>query len=323
MPLHPIPLDELTKFGLGVKRPEDVVVSKDGRVWLSDQASACAEALPDGTLRRVGAAGGAPNGINMDAQGRILIANVGGLEGQRGEKEAVGGGGPLQRLNVDTGEVEALCNEVEGRPLLSSNYPIVDAAGNVYCSHSTSSAGNEAFDGRADGFLFRYNTDGSVDLLADSIQFANGLALDADETAVFVCQTTGCNVMRYPINADGSVGEPRQYGPLLGLTAAEVQDERPLSPETRGKLGLTDGCGFDQEGNLWVTLPMSNKVVAITPNGEAQTIIEDLEGAVMRAPTNVSWGGADLRDLYVGSIATDYVVKARSPVPGMPLIHQR
>ena len=43
----------------------------------------------------------------------------------------------------------------------------------------------------------------------------------------------------------------------------------------------------------------------------------------MRNPTNVSWGGADLCDLYIGSIATDYVVKVRSPVPGMPLVHQR
>ena len=81
MPLAPIPLDQLQRVGQGVQRPEDVVVSRDGRVWLSDQASAAAEILPDGSLNRVGDAGGAPNGINMDAQGRIIIANVGGLDG--------------------------------------------------------------------------------------------------------------------------------------------------------------------------------------------------------------------------------------------------
>ena len=43
----------------------------------------------------------------------------------------------------------------------------------------------------------------------------------------------------------------------------------------------------------------------------------------MRQPTNVTWGGADLRDLYIGSIASDYVVHARSPVAGLPLFHQR
>ena len=98
---------------------------------------------------------------------------------------------------------------------------------------------------------------------------------------------------------------------------------RPLNAEQRGQLGLTDGCGFDQEGNLWVTLPMSNKVVAITPSFEVVTMIEDLDGEIMQAPTNVSWGGDDMCDLYIGSIRSDYVVHARSPIPGERLIHQR
>ena len=98
---------------------------------------------------------------------------------------------------------------------------------------------------------------------------------------------------------------------------------RPLSPAQRGQLGATDGCGFDQDGNLWVTLPMANKVVAINPAGDVFTVLSDPEGRIMRTPTNVSWGGVDLRDLYIGSIATDYVVHVRSPIPGMPLVHQR
>ena len=68
---------------------------------------------------------------------------------------------------------------------------------------------------------------------------------------------------------------------------------------------------------------MSNKVIAITPGGESVTMIEDLEGTIMQAPTNVSWGGPDMQDLYIGSIRSDYVVHARSPIPGEPLIHQR
>ena len=83
------------------------------------------------------------------------------------------------------------------------------------------------------------------------------------------------------------------------------------------------GCGFDVEGNLWVTLVMANKVVAITPAGEVVTMLSDPEGRVMVSPTNVSWGGPELRDLYIGSVRSDYVVKLRSPVPGMPLVHQR
>ncbi|MYD55303.1 MAG: SMP-30/gluconolactonase/LRE family protein [Chloroflexi bacterium] len=320
MPLTPIRKDQLSKVGVGVQRPEDVVVSRDGRVWMSDQASAAAEALPDGTLNRVGNAGGAPNGNNMDTDGRIIIANVGGLDGQGSDDSGVG---PVQRLDVDTGEIEVLADQIDGIPLVASNYPHVDSQGRIWVTHSTSRSGGDAFSGDPDGFLFRIETDGSLSMLATEIEFANGITLDPREENAYVCSTTGCHVLRYPINDDGSLGEPEVYGPQLGKSVADLAAMRPLSAEQRGELGLTDGCGFDQEGNLWVTLPMSNKVVAITPQFEVVTMIEDLEGEIMQAPTNVSWGGDDMSDLYIGSIRSDYVVHARSPVPGEPLVHQR
>jgi len=311
MPLQPIPLSSLRKTGLGLVRPEDVVISRDGRVWASDQQSACAEILADGTLRRVGKAGGAPNGINMDRDGTILIANF--------------FDGPLQRLDVETGEVTTIVSEVGGRRLAHSNYPQVDSRGNIWCTNSTDADPWElALDGRADGFLFRVAPDGSAAILAEGIPFANGIALDADESHVFVCSTTGCNVLRYAIRGDGSLGPAEPYGPLLGARIPDGAASDSLPPtEVLRTLGLTDGCGFDVEGNLWVTLVTANKVVAIRPSGEVVTMIEDPTGSLVNHPTNVTWGGADMRDLYIGSIAVDYVLHARSPVAGLPMVHQR
>lgn len=311
MPLDPIPLSALTKVGLGLSRPEDVVVSRDGRVWASDQLSACAEILPDGSIRRVGNAGGAPNGINMDREGRILIANF--------------FDGPLQLLDPTTGEVTTLCEEVEGRRLAHSNYPQLDSRGNIWCTNSTDADPWElALDGRADGFLFRISPTGEARIMATGLRFANGIALDADESHICVCQTTGCNVLRYEIRPDGSLAEPEQYGPLLGALIPEGATAMTLPPpEVMRTLGLTDGCGFDVEGNLWVTLVTANKVVAIRPSGEVVTMLEDPSGTLINHPTNVTWGGADMRDLYIGSIASDYVLHARSPVAGLAMVHQR
>jgi gluconolactonase len=308
MPLAPIPLESLRKVGVGLKRPEDVVVARDGRVWASDQLSACAEMLPGGGLRRVGQAGGAPNGINIDTRGRILIANFG---------LGTAPTGPLQRLDVDTGEVTVLCAQVGGRPLVASNYPIVDRAGNVWCSHSTYDR-QRAAEGLADGFVYRVRPDGRAEIMAEGFHFANGLALDVDDSHLFVCQTMARNVVRLPIRADGSLGAAEPYGPVLGEPSFPG-----ATPEQRSRFGATDGCGVDQEGNLWVTLVVANRVVAITPAGEVVTVVEDPTGDVMDWPTNVSWGGPDLRDLYIGSIRKDYVLHARSPVPGLPLVHQR
>ena len=304
--------------GHGVQRPEDVVVAADGTVWLSDQASACARLTPDGDLVRVGDAGGAPNGINLDRAGRIVIANFGGPETGRG-----GGRGPLQRLEPTSGEVETLVDRLDGRSLFGANYPIIDRHDRIWCSHSTFGPLDAGFDGLDDGLIFRLDPDGAVHVLARDLRFANGIALDAQEQYLYVCQTTGCDVVRMAIHDDGTLGAPARYGPRLGLDHHEVQGQRPLDIATRNQLGLTDGCGFDADGNLWVTLVLANKVVAITPGGDVVTMLNDPEGRVMRSPTNVSWGGSDLRDLYIGSVTTDYVIKVRSPVPGMPLIHQR
>ena len=293
-----------------MNRPEDVVVGRDNRVWASDASSACAEILPDGGLRRVGRAGGQPNGINMDLEGRIVIANY--------------ESGPVQRLDTASGKVETLCTEVEGEPLTSSNYPILDRSGNIWCANSTrSNPWSQALDGRADGMLFRIRPDGRAEKMADGIRFANGLALDADESHIYVCETTGCDVLRYRIRSNGSLGPAERYGPVLGQAAPDLDPDQLPGPEESAHLGLTDGCGFDQEGNLWVTLVAANRIVAITPQGEVVEVVADPSGELMRLPTNVSWGGPDLRDLYIGSIGSDYVLHARSPVPGLPLLHQR
>jgi len=314
MPLTPIDLSTAVVVGRGVKRPEDVAIATDGTVWLSDELSACARVDASGTLTRVGKAGGAPNGINLDRRGRVVIANFGG---------PTDGYGPLQRLDPKTGAVDTLVGEIDGRRLFGANYPLVDSKDRIWCSHSTWGPIDAAFRDLNDGLVFRYDPDGSVHVLADGIAFANGIALDYEERNLYVCETTGCDVLRFSVAADGSLGKPVRHGPKLGLSQREVQHLRPLQPEVRSQLGMTDGCGFDQDGNLWVTLVMANKIVAITPEGFVVTMLSDPDGRTMRNPTNVSWGGKDLRDLYIGSIATDYVVKVRSPIPGMPLVHQR
>src|SRR3989442_15954246 len=135
---------------------------------------------------------------------------------------------------------------------------------------------------------------------------------------LYACQTMGGNVARPLIRADGLLGPAEPSGPVLGDPAFPG-----ATPAERARFGATDGCGFDADGNLWVTLVLANKVIAITPKREVVTVIHDPTGELMSWPTNVSWGGPDMRDLYNGTIRRDYVLHARSPVPGLPLVHQR
>ncbi len=316
MPLEAMKPEDFQKIALGVDRPEDVVVGRDGAVYASDHLSTVARIAPDGGFQRMGPKGGAPNGINMDAEGRVIIANFGIYDLEPG---------PLQRFDPATGVHETLVAEIDGRVLSSCNYPIIAADGTIWCTHSTwADTWPHALDGRDDGFVFAYLPDGSVKVAARGLKFANGCCLDADETHLYVNQTTGGNVLRYPITGPGELGPAEEYGPQLGVIMPGAPDPENLpGPEVTQHTGYTDGNGFDAEGNLWVTLPAANKIVAIRPDRTVFTVVHDLHGEIVNHPTNVTWGGPDLRDLYIGTIRADYVLKARSPVPGMPLIHQR
>ena len=309
MPLQPIAPGDFTKVAVGIDRPEDVVVAKDGRVFASDHQCAVAEILPDGSFKRMGPKGGAPNGINMDRQGRVLIANFGIYDREEG---------PLQRFDPATGQHETLVAEVGGKRLTSANYPVMDRAGNIWCANSThAETWPQALDGRDDGFIFVLRPDGSSEIVAQGLKFPNGMALSADEAFLFCAQTSGADVMRFAILPGGKLGPGERYGPALGKL-----QEPGGAQVAMAELGYTDGVGMDAAGNLWVCLPAANKVVAITPAFEVITVIDDPSGEVVNHPTNITWGGADSRDLYIGSIRAGYVLKGRSPVAGQPHVHQ-
>jgi gluconolactonase len=309
MALTPIPTRDFARIAVGIDRPEDVVVGKDGRVFASDHQCAVATILPDGSFKRLGPKGGAPNGINMDTAGRIVIANFGIYDREEG---------PLERFDPATGHREVLLAEVDGKRLTSSNYPVIDRAGNIWCANSThAETWPQALDGRADGFIFVLRPDGSASIVAEGLKFPNGMALSADESVLYCAQTSGADVMAFPVLPGGKLGKGERYGPMLGLLQ---QAGQPAIDHN--DLGYTDGVGLDAEGNLWVCLPAANKVVAIIPSGKVVTVIHDPGGETVNHPTNVTWGGPDLRDLYIGSIRADYVLKCRSPVAGQPLVHQ-
>jgi len=286
-------IEGLTPIGKGIERPEDVVVARDGTVWASDKASAAARIRPDGTLDRCGRAGGEPNGLKIDPRdGSIVIANI--------------AAGVLQRLDPATGAVSVILGEVGGTPLKTPNYVIFDSRGTLWGTVSTRRGRvPEWLDGTPDGFIFRVSPDGAAAIVADGLRFANGLALDAEQRFLYVAQTAADNVLRFRIDG-GALGAPEVYGPAR-----------------LGERCFPDGIAFDAAGNLWTSLVLANRIVAIAPDGGVSTISEDPAGTLMNKPTNIAFGGADLRDVYFGSIAAGYVLRARSSVPGQPLAHQR
>jgi gluconolactonase len=291
--LERIDLEQVELFGEELSAPEGVVVASDGTVWASENRRGAVTAIAaDGQMRRIEGLGGNPNGICMDLEGNVIVANV--------------GGGWVQRVYPD-GRHEIIADSVDGRPFTSPNFPLVDSQGNIYVSISTWRADSaEAFTNPApDGAVVRISPDGLAEVLAEGFIYANGLALTEDESALFVAQTTALNVMRVPLGPDGNVGSAEHYGPDLGET------------------GLPDGLALDSRGNLYVALVTMNAVGVITPEGEFQIILEDPDAEKIRNPSNIAFGGPDLRDAYIGSLGGTSLPRFRAQFPGMPLAHQR
>jgi sugar lactone lactonase YvrE len=311
-----IHITNLEAIGRGIQRPEQVLVTRDDRVFASDKASAVACVRPDGELQRLGLAGGEPNGIALTKEGRFLIANF--------------GLGTLQELDPATGAIRALLSGRMGDLSLRwINYVLVESSGALWvsvCSRNPDLRHTLAH-GTPDGYLFRMGGPDSVpEVVADTVNFPNCMALDQREEYLYVVRTLKADVVRFAVHG-AQLGPEEQFSPPLGGRRDDEYGDHAAAlladPSVTRRWGMADGCAFDAAGNLWVTLARANRIVAVTPDRHVLTIAEDPEGRLLTGPTSVAWGGEDMSDVYIGSLEAPYILRGRSSVPGMPMVHQR
>ena len=197
----------------------------------------------------------------------------------------------------------------------------MDSVGALWCSVSTMA--EDMIDtiarGTADGFIFRVAPDRrSAHVIADEVSFPNCMALDRNEDYLYVVRTVAADVVRFPTR-DATVGPQEQFGPLLGRRRPDEfgpDHGRFLAdPQTARRWGMADGCAFDVDANLWVTLVLANRIVAISPDGRATTVLDPPDRALLSGPTSIAWGGQDMRDIYIGSILPPYVLKGEARCP--------
>lgn len=286
-----IELDDIKTVGKGIIRPEGVMALDDGTIFTADARGCCAKIANDGMVSLFGNLGGVPNGICIDTNGDIIVANI--------------GNGQVQRLGLD-GRHEVLLTRAEGRPMRAPNFPFIDSQGRLWVTNSTE---HEDIDGvlrnpTPDGCVCVITQEGGR-ILADGLYFANGVTLDADEKYCYVAESTRRRVVRFRIGRDDSLGPGEIYGP------ADL-----------GPLGFPDGIAFDDAQNLWVTFPVWNAVGYITPVGKLQMVLHDPERKVLHRPTNICFGGPDRKTAYLGSLDGTTIPYFKVLHAGMRLVHQ-
>lgn len=108
------------------------------------------------------------------------------------------------------------------------------------------------------------------------------MTLAPDGSALYVVESTPPKISRVAIHPDGSAGE------------ISVVVELPRT--------VPDGVAFDMAGNLYITLYVPDRIYRLTPSGALEVVADDWERLILNAPTNIAFGGADMRTLLIASL---------------------
>lgn len=308
-------LSELTYTGHDLVRPESIIATRDGTLYVSDGRGGITRINPDGSQQFLGGLGGEPNGIALMDDGSILVANI--------------GTGTIQKLFPD-GHAEEFLTEVDGVKVSSANYVFIDSKNRLWLAFSTRESHwwPAAASPRPDGYVVLVDEKGPR-IVADGIYFTNEVRLDAKEEYLYVAETMKSRIVRYPVRPDGSLGQQEVFG-----------------PDGLGVAAFVDGFAFDAEGNVWVTTVLRNGVGIITTDGNYHVVFEDANepllatfeekiatgnaqpadmlataGKTLQLITSVTFGGPDLQTVYVGSLGMNRLPTFHSPVAGLPMRH--
>ena len=299
-------IDDLEAIGHGIERPEQVLVARDGAVYASDKASAVARVLCRTGCTGWGRRAASRTGSLSRGAGHFLIANF--------------GLGALQDLDPSTGAIRVLVRDRIGdRSLQWINYVLVDSSGALWVSVCSSNPDlrHTIAHGTPDGYIFRMDRPDSLpEVVADGVNFPNCMALDRDEEYLYVVRTLKADVVRFAATgAPGSVprnSSARRWAGAVMTNTASTPTALIADRAVTRRWGMADGCAFDAEGNLWVTLARANRIVGGDAGPAGRHDRRRSDGVLLSGPTSVAWGGSDMRDVYIGSLEAPYILQGRS-----------
>jgi len=292
--------------GLGF--PEGPVWMADGSVILGEISGAkVTRVTPDGKKTEIGKAGGGPNGVATGPDGALYVCNNGGAVYNTTPAFLSTGpapdykGGSIQRIDPNTGETKTLYTECNGHRLSAPNDLVFDKQGGFYFTD----LGKRLAHHRDNGGLYYAQPDGSsvVEVIYPIIT-PNGVGLSPDEKTVYVADTETARIYAWDIVSPGKVRKV----PF------------PSAYEGRCVCGLAGFQRFDSlavqaNGDICVATLMTGHITVISPGGQVvrQVKMPDVY------PTNICFGGADMKTAYITLSGTGQLAAMDWPEPGLRL----
>lgn len=324
--------ESLRYIGEGLQRPECILAERDGTLWSADARGGVVRIAPDGSQQIVTQSysaqfaqvnseadryltGTLPNGLAFAANGDFLIANFG-----------------TDCLEVMSrgGACRVLADSIDGQPVGKVNFVLRDSRDRIWITISTKVRNwmHALRPDLADGYVARYE-DGAFRIVAEGFHFTNEIRFDANEQFLYVVETTGGCISRLRVDDKGNLSGREIFG-----------------PSRLGRGAWPDGIAFDTCGNLWGTCVYSDKLFVLTPEGDMRVLLDEgdpekvdaLDQAILSktvteqvlfvtgrgvAPwmASVTFGGSDLKTVYIGSLKGSRIPFFRSPIAGLPMVH--
>jgi gluconolactonase len=304
----------ITKLASGLLFPEGPTVLPDGDVLVVElHRGTLTRVRPDGSTSVAAEVGGGPNGSALGPDGRVYIANCGGLRRFEVGGFTFAGGipddyttGSIQAVDLSDGSVETLYTEADGVQLRGPNDLVLDAHGGIYFTDYGKSDGVTGDKGR----LFYAAADGSsIKMIAAGLEGPNGIGLSPDGTRLYVSETYTARVWWWDVTSPGEIKGGRSLGGSGGgnflYTAPDYTN--------------FDSLGVDGHGNVCVASMIHAGISVIAPSGD---LVEFVDIEVDNDPgiTNITWGGSDMRSAFITASSTGHLLKIEDwPRPGLRL----
>jgi gluconolactonase len=140
--------------------------------------------------------------------------------------------------------------------------------------------------------------------LAENLNYANGIGVAPDQKSLYVDETVGNCILKFSINADGSLSNRSNFA-LLDHLVKDKRDTPWIGP---------DSMKIDAAGHLYVAQWSGGKVLKLTPQGKLLHVFEIAAGD---GTTNVAFGPGE-KELYVTVVADPDDPKARGSIVKIP-----
>jgi gluconolactonase len=142
--------------------------------------------------------------------------------------------------------------------------------------------------------------------VANDLDYANGIGISPDQKTLYVSQTVSNCILKFTIEADGSLSHRSNFA-LLNVLIKNNTDSPWLGP---------DSMKIDSKGNIYVAQWFGGKILKLSPEGKLLHLFKIAAGD---GTTNVAFGEGE-KDLYVTVVKDPNDQKARGNIVKIPNI---